>query len=546
MKFANLKIGTRLTLAFGLVLTLLIATTWFSISSLRSLNTGTAEIVNRAYPRTIYSYEILDIINRNARSMRNMLLSDDPVEIERETASVLENKRVNNENYVKLGDLIISDEDKAILLTVQSARTQYATLQTHFMDLVREGKKDEATSLLFKDLRASQKNYLDAVRVLIQRQSASVDEGARQADVTYHDIRLTLLGLATIAVLFAGAIGFTITRSVTRPLDEAVNIAQTVASGDLRNEIEIKSTDETGRLLHALSNMSTSLERIVNEVRSGTDTIATAAQQIAAGNQSLSSRTEQQAGSLEETASSMEELTTTVRQNADSSREANRLAISASEVAIKGGSVVSQVVDTMESIYGSAKKVVDIIAVIDGIAFQTNILALNAAVEAARAGEQGRGFAVVATEVRSLAQRSAAAAKEIKVLIGDSVERVEAGTELVQLAGRTMTEIVGSIKNVTDIMSEITVASQDQTTGITEINRAIAQMDDTTQQNAALVEEMAAAAESLRDQAVSLIETVGVFKTDKREIVDMYTPLASAVSETELALSRAASRPLIK
>lgn len=303
-----------------------------------------------------------------------------------------------------------------------------------------------------------------------------------------------------------------IARSITRPLNEAVKVAKTVAAGDLTSHIKAQSNDETGQLLEALKGMNNSLVRIVSEVRTSTDTIATASNQIATGNMDLSSRTESQASALEETASSMEELTSTVKQNADNASQANQLAVSASEVARKGGAVVSEVVDTMESINASSKKIVDIIGVIDGIAFQTNILALNAAVEAARAGEQGRGFAVVASEVRSLAQRSAAAAKEIKTLISNSVEKVDAGAKLVDEAGATMKEIVDSVKSVTDIMGEITAASREQTAGIEQVNQAISQMDQATQQNASLVEEATAASQVMQEQASSLAQAVSVFK----------------------------------
>ncbi len=315
-----------------------------------------------------------------------------------------------------------------------------------------------------------------------------------------------------LAAVVGAAFAFVITRSITRPVKAAVEIARTVASGDLTNTIHVTSSDETGQLLQALKDMNDNLVKLVGQVRNGTDTIATTSSQIAAGNLDLSSRTEQQASSLEETAASMEELTGTVKQNADNARQANELAQSASIVAVKGGVIVSQVVATMGSINESSRKIVDIIAVIDGIAFQTNILALNAAVEAARAGEQGRGFAVVASEVRSLAQRSAAAAKEIKTLIGDSVEKVGAGAGLVDAAGTTMHDIVDSIKRVTDIMGEITAATHEQTSGIEQINQAIGQMDEVTQQNAALVEQAAAAAESLQDQVTNLSDVVSQFK----------------------------------
>jgi methyl-accepting chemotaxis protein len=321
-----------------------------------------------------------------------------------------------------------------------------------------------------------------------------------------------MIALGIVAVLAGVALAYTITLSITRPLNEAVTIARRVAQGDLTTRIESAATDETGQLLQALKEMNDSLARTVAEVRSSTETISTASSEIASGNLDLSSRTEAQASSLEQTTSSMEELTETVKQNADNARQANTLVLSASDVALKGGQVVGQVVDTMGKIKESSRKIADIISVIDGIAFQTNILALNAAVEAARAGEQGRGFAVVATEVRNLAQRSAGAAKEIKSLIDDSVEKVDTGSRLVDEAGATMNEIVTSVKQVTDIMGEITTASQEQSSGIEQVNQAIGQMDEMTQQNAALVEQAAAAAQSMQDQAGTLSQAVSIFK----------------------------------
>ncbi|MEN3294965.1 MAG: hypothetical protein V7642_4218 [Burkholderiales bacterium] len=338
-----------------------------------------------------------------------------------------------------------------------------------------------------------------------------------ESQATYHSVRNSFIGGILFGVLIVLIVGFWLVRSITRPLEAAVKIADGVAAGDLTQRIEVQSNDETGQLMQALKGMNESLVKIVGEVRIGTETITTASNEIASGNLDLSSRTEQQASSLEETASSMEELTSTVRQNADNARQANQLAVTASEVAVKGGTVVGQVVETMSSINESSRKIVDIISVIDGIAFQTNILALNAAVEAARAGEQGRGFAVVASEVRSLAQRSAAAAKEIKGLIDDSVGKVKAGSKLVGEAGSTMNELVDSVKRVTDIMAEIMAASQEQSSGIEQVNQAIAQMDQVTQQNASLVEEAAAAAESMQDQASKLSQVVGAFRLDRMQ-----------------------------
>ena len=364
-------------------------------------------------------------------------------------------------------------------------------------------------------------------KMIKQQQDAALSE-YQASQATFETVRAVCLAGLVFGLVLAAFIGWVLVRAIVRPLEQAVSIAGAVAKGDLTQQIVVTSHDETGRLLQALKEMNDSLVHIVSKVRTGTDNIATASGEIAAGNLDLSSRTEQQAGSLEETASSMEQLTSTVKQNADNARQANALATSASEVAGKGGAVVEQVVQTMGAINASATRIVDIIAVIDGIAFQTNILALNAAVEAARAGEQGRGFAVVAGEVRSLAQRSAAAAKEIKLLIDDSVEKVHHGSELVDRAGSTMLEIVQSVNRVNDIMAEITAASQEQTVGIEQINGAVAQMDQVTQQNAALVEQASAAAASLQDEASALAQTVGAFKLNLASGVRTAAPRVAA------------------
>ena len=383
---------------------------------------------------------------------------------------------------------------------------------------------------------------------LIKEQQDVALQEYQSSQATFELVRAVCLAGLVFGLVMAAVVGWVLVRAIVRPLEQAVAIAGAVAKGDLTQTIDVTSNDETGRLLQALKDMNDSLVRIVSQVRTGTDNIATASSEIAAGNLDLSSRTEQQAGSLEETASSMEELTSTVKQNADNARQANALATSASEVAGKGGAVVQQVVQTMGAINASATRIVDIIAVIDGIAFQTNILALNAAVEAARAGEQGRGFAVVAGEVRSLAQRSAAAAREIKVLIDDSVDKVHHGSELVDRAGATMQEIVLSVNRVTDIMSEITAASQEQTAGIEQINGAVAQMDQVTTQNAALVEQASAAAASLQEEATTLAHTVGAFKLHQAAGSRASAPAprvpANLPALVAKAPSKAAARPL--
>ncbi|MFI4940844.1 MAG: methyl-accepting chemotaxis protein [Burkholderiales bacterium] len=364
--------------------------------------------------------------------------------------------------------------------------------------------------------------------------------GYVQMDQVHYDVTGYAIIAAAIVAVVAG-MGLMFTLQIVKPLKYAVTISQAISVGDLRYRIETPSKDEVGQLLAALTSMNKSLVRIVRSVRNGTAGITATSDQIATGNQDLALRTERQAGSLEETAASMEELTGTVQNNAGNARQASQLAKSASDVAVKGGAVVSQVVNTMDAINGSAKKIVDIIGVIDSIAFQTNILALNAAVEAARAGEQGRGFAVVASEVRNLAQRSAAAAKEIKMLIDDSVEKVEAGTKLVGSAGSTMQEIVDSIKRVADVMGEITAASDEQTSGIEQVNQAILQMDQVTQQNAALVEESATAAASMQDQAADLEQVVKVFKlTDQENAV-----AASAATAPTVARAPRAPKPVL-
>ena len=354
----------------------------------------------------------------------------------------------------------------------------------------------------------------NAIDKLIKLQSEIARADFERSQTVYQWVRNTCSAAVALGLLLALVIGYRLVRAITGPLDEAVRIASAVAAGDLTQHIAVNGNDETGKLMQALKKMNDSLKDIVSRVRVGTDTIVTASGQIASGNMDLSSRTEQQASSLEETASSMEQLNSTVRQNEDNARAANELALAASGVAVRGGQVVSEVVQTMGAINAASHRIADIIGVIDGIAFQTNILALNAAVEAARAGEHGRGFAVVATEVRSLAQKSASAAREIKSLITDSVSQVDGGTRLAQQAGETMKEVVASVRHVTEMMGQISSASAEQSGGIGQVNQAIVQMDQATQQNAALVEEAAAAAGALQAQAQQLLAAVQVFQLE--------------------------------
>jgi methyl-accepting chemotaxis protein len=514
MKLANLKVGTRLTLGFGIVILLLIATTGLGIVDLRASDQSIDLIVKDRYPKVAIANNALSEINAISIAMRNTLILDHDAQIQEQLEEIVASRKNIDGYFAQLEKLLVAPKERELFGEIIAARDKYRSGQGEFIGMIEEGKKADAASLMLNTLIRTQHAYIGELKKLIALGASLMDQASGDAAKQYRQGVISMLALCGAAMLIASGFAFWVTRSITRPLHFAVRVAQTVADGNLTSRIDVRTTDETGQLLKALKEMNDSLVHIVNDVRSGTETMVTASNQIAAGNQDLSSRTEEQASSLEETASSLEELASTAKQNADNARQANQLARSASGVAISGGEVVHQVVSTMGSINESSRKIVDIISVIDGIAFQTNILALNAAVEAARAGEQGRGFAVVASEVRNLAQRSAAAAKEIKTLIDDSVIKVQTGSELVDQAGERMNEVVASIKRVTDIMGEITTASNEQSAGIDQINQAISQMDQVTQQNAALVEEATAASESLLSQAGGLSQTVSVFTTD--------------------------------
>ncbi|MFL9670157.1 methyl-accepting chemotaxis protein [Variovorax sp. AB1(2024)] len=512
--FYNFKIATKLLVSFIAVLALTVCVGVIAVMQLGKVHDMSTEMSTTWMPATRSLLEMKNLVSRYRTQEMQHILSgsyDEMAAYEKAMDETWANLQKNRTTYESL---ITEPEEREIYPELQKLLNQYAVEHNKIVAISHTQENEQANALIRGKSLQLTREINTMLDKLTEINVAGATRAGQTADGVYSQARLWVLGLLLGSVALGLVLALWIARIVSRPLSEAVKVAQSVAAGDLTSRIEARTTDETGQLLEALKGMNDSLSKIVGEVRMGTDTIATASSQIASGNQDLSSRTEEQASSLEQTAASMEELTSTVKQNADNARQANQLAVSASEVAVKGGSVVSQVVDTMGSINASSKKIVDIIGVIDGIAFQTNILALNAAVEAARAGEQGRGFAVVASEVRSLAQRSAAAAKEIKTLIGDSVEKVEEGSKQVEEAGRTMDEIVGSVKRVTDIMGEITAASQEQTSGIEQINQAITQMDQVTQQNAALVEEASAAAQSLQEQAGSLVQSVSIFKLD--------------------------------
>jgi methyl-accepting chemotaxis protein len=415
----------------------------------------------------------------------------------------------------RLVELVQSDEGKSLLAKIDVARDAYRVPRADL--LKRRAAGEDVLTSLGRDLKPLADVYLGTIAEMDKRQAERFESSLAQAEQNAHTGRLILMGGGVIALLVGGGLGYLLSRSILVPIGEATRHAQHIAEGDLTEAIDSIGRDEAADMMRALQDMQASLIKTVTQVRMGSESVATASAEIAQGNNDLSARTEQQASALEQTAASMEQLGATVKQNSDGARQANQLAMSASQVAAQGGDVVSQVVDTMKGINESSRKIADIIGVIDGIAFQTNILALNAAVEAARAGDQGRGFAVVASEVRSLAGRSADAAKEIKSLIGASVERVELGSAQVERARETMTEVVGSIRRVTDLMGEISAASDEQAMGVAQVGEAVTQMDQATQQNAALVEQMAAAASSLKSQARELVDTVAVFQLNGQQ-----------------------------
>ena len=514
----NFRIGVRLGIGFVAMLMLMAVMVGVGVWRLQGIGDATDNMVKNALQKERDASQWHAAIKENGvRTFAVMRSEDTEFQKYFQTQIDAASKKVSD-TQKRVEAAISSAEEKQLFDEVGKLRTAYRTTREDIFKIKAAGNSEEAKQLTNTKLVKMMDDYSGSVLKYANYQTQVIDQAAQHINQSYRSGRTLLLSLGAIELILGGILGWLLTLSITRPLNEAVSIAETVASGDLTSHIDGSGKDETSKLLQALKTMNDNLLGIVGKVRSGTDTIATASSEIASGNLDLSARTESQAGSLEETASAMEQLTSTVKQNADNARQANQLAVSASEVAVQGGSVVGQVVDTMGAINASSKKIVDIISVIDGIAFQTNILALNAAVEAARAGEQGRGFAVVASEVRSLAQRSSAAAKEIKTLIDDSVSKVDVGSKLVVQAGETMTEVVASVRRVTDIVAEISSASQEQSDGIEQVNQAITQMDETTQQNAALVEQAAAAAQSLQDQATTLTQVVSIFKLDSTRL----------------------------
>ncbi|WP_348995308.1 methyl-accepting chemotaxis protein [Achromobacter sp. HNDS-1] len=512
LTLGNLSIGTRLTLGFGTVLVLLLALTGLSQYELSQIGGINRTITEQTWTEAS-AINRIDVTTRaNARANLELIVNTDPRAAETLFARIDTNRKVIDQALETLRPLFSTEDERQRLRLLEDVRGRYVKSFQGVGALLKRGERDAARQRLLEETLPLLDSLQDHVIEISRIQAAEMADASADSREVIDNAGMLNLILSGLAVVLGGLFAWRVSKSITAPLAQAVSVAETVARGDLGQPIHAVTRDETGRLLRALHDMQDKLAGAVRTIRAGSETISSAAGQIAAGNTDLSSRTEEQAASLEETAASMEELASTVKQNADNARQANQLAASASEVAQRGGAVVSAVVSTMGEISASSRKISEIVSVIDGIAFQTNILALNAAVEAARAGEQGKGFAVVAGEVRSLAQRSAQAAREVKTLIEASVGKVAEGAGQAENAGATMQEVVASVKRVTDIMGEIAAASQEQATGIEQVNRAVSQMDEVTQQNAALVEEAAAAAGSMQDQAHALVKAVGVFR----------------------------------
>jgi len=541
MKFPQLNTGMRVVASFAVLLLVMACMSGVSLWRLQSANDTASNLVNEKLARQQLTSELLGVTELNGLRAMSIGRSDSLEVSDIFQAQLNAGEKVATDMERKLVAMQAGGDEAALLRAVTEKKAAFLAMRGELFKFKDSGRIQEVSDLLDNRWPGVFKAYTGALEKLLAYQTQQAKALAEQSASQFQGSRALLIGLGVATLALGAVLALLLTRSIVRPLKQAVTLAEQVAAGELHVAIAHGRSDEIGQLFDALSHMTGRLADTVGRVRDGAVAIDAASREIATGNMDLSRRTEHQAGALEETASAMDELTAAVKQNSGNARQANQLAMSASEVAGKGGAVVTEVVQTMASINEYAHKIVDITSVIDSIAFQTNILALNAAVEAARAGEQGRGFAVVAGEVRNLAQRSAEAAKEIKKLINDSAERVASGSELAETAGATMSEIMASVQKVTTIIGAISTASAEQEHGIEQVNAAISEMDDVTQQNAALVEEAAAAAAAMQAQARELAQLVGSFKTDTRQAVIQHLPQRTALTAPEeVELRRAA------
>jgi methyl-accepting chemotaxis protein len=498
--FKNMKIGMRLGLGFGLVVILMVVIALIGITRLANLNLSIDDLISDKYPKTVLAGGIESQVNIIARSMRNMLLVTDSSDIEKQRSRLMDARKQMKENVDKLEQTVKSEKGKMLLKAIADSRVTFAASQDEFLRLINKGRHDDAIALIMGTLSKEQAAYFEAVRNLIDYQQQLMADSGKQAGDNYAAARNLMIILAFIAFLFAAFIAFWVTRSITKPINEAVNVANQLADGDLTAKIEVNSSDETGMLLTAMKNMVGKLSQIITEVRGASDNLSSASEEVSATAQSMSQATSEQAASVEETSASVEQMSASITQNTENAKVTDGMASKSAKEAAEGGKAVEQTVSAM-------KQIASKIGIIDDIAYQTNLLALNAAIEAARAGEHGKGFAVVAAEVRKLAERSQVAAQEIGELSSSSVE-------MAGKAGKLLDEMLPSINKTSDLVQEITAASEEQSSGVGQINTAMAQLNQITQQNASSSEELAATAEEMSSQAEQLQQVMSFFKVE--------------------------------
>ncbi len=524
--FSNMKIGMRLGLGFGLVVFLLAVVAFLGITRLSDINDKLDNVVNDKYPKTVWANNVIGNINLIARSLRNGILNIENKErVKQEMERIGEARKNIKENIDKLDEKVKSDEGKALMKDLQTVRADNVASQDKLVRLIDEGNRQEAMNLLTGDYRGQQKAYFDAINKLLSYQSQLMEESGKEAAMAYSTGRTLMLTLALIAIGIAAGIAFWVTRSITNPLKVAVDVANQLAEGDLSARIEVNSKDETGLLLGAMRSMVAKLSQIITEVRSASDNLSSASEEVSATAQNLSQGASEQAASVEETSASIEQMSASIAQNTENAKVTDSMATKSSKEAVEGGEAVKQTVTAMKSIAGK-------IGIIDDIAYQTNLLALNAAIEAARAGEHGKGFAVVAAEVRKLAERSQVAAQEIGELAGGSVDMAER-------AGRLLDEMVPSIKKTSDLVQEITAASEEQASGVGQVNTAMSQLNQATQQNASASEELAATAEEMSGQAEQLQQLMSFFRVGEQAAVGVRNTSAKSSTSPIKKLAQA-------